>query len=173
MSAVSFEETVQSKAGILAPPEIICIIFQLVLPRYEDNASDFCRLRGGLVSVCRYWALMLGIQSVIYGDSALWSMMSISLCVSPEAVRLASTLALSRDLRIKLCFKSPSMDSRKKQSQAEQFIDSLFTIIGPTLPRWKSFAFSCRHPTIFERVNHHCAVHPPRVNIFAILEYSG
>ncbi|KAJ7710896.1 hypothetical protein B0H17DRAFT_1123980 [Mycena rosella] len=81
-------------------------------------------LRGGLASVCQHWA------SIIYGDSALWSMMSISLRVSPEAHGFP-----------------------EKQFQAEQFFDSLFTIIGPTLPRWKSFVFSCRHPTIFEHVN--------------------
>ncbi|KAJ7099203.1 hypothetical protein C8R44DRAFT_888663 [Mycena epipterygia] len=154
--------SLQNSVGALAPMEVLQLVFRLALPRYFDGALLFCVARGTLASVCRYWA------AIVYGDSSLWSSLSVTRRLSMDSLRLAVALARGRTLRVKLSFKS--FPEAVSSTCAAPLIDTIFSILSPTSPRWSSFVLSCQHPVVFDLVNRHCAdLYSPLLESISVL----
>ncbi|KAJ7169017.1 hypothetical protein C8R46DRAFT_1218384 [Mycena filopes] len=139
-------------ATVLAPTEIMRDIFSDALPAYADSPQLFCDRRRGLALVCRSWA------AVVYGDTSMWSTITVARRTSLRAMRLAIVLSRERGLAVKLSFESLSADFPSVLALATVHrIQEVFSIIRPASSRWRSFVFSCQHPAIFSCVNAHCS----------------
>ncbi|KAJ7642485.1 hypothetical protein DFH06DRAFT_1334352 [Mycena polygramma] len=149
---VSYLGSDQARSGVLFPVEIMRFVFVLVLPSCGSSGAGhlgFKFSRGRLALVCRYWA------AVVYGDTSLWSSITVTGRTSLHALRRAVELSADRSLSVKLSFESFS--AKRSFTSAAERIAEFFVVLSPTSSRWSSFVFSCQHPVIFGCVSAHCA----------------